>query len=136
MILILCLDDRNGMSFLGRRQSQDSALRRHMLEMTEASLLWMSEYSQRQFVESYDHVRVASDPVSSAGDGEYCFVEKGDVMAAGDRVEKLVVYRWNRHYPSDVDFSPADFAGGIAPQVVAEFAGTSHERITVEVYDL
>ena len=51
-----------------------------------------------------------------------------------EKLEQIIVYRWNRHYP-------ADFYFGIALETPAwtrirteEFAGSSHEKITKDVY--
>lgn len=41
MILIVCVDDHNGMMFNHRRQSQDRILRGDILELTEGKILWM-----------------------------------------------------------------------------------------------
>ena len=49
MKLIVCLDDRNGMSFLGRRQSQDALLRKDLLAYVAGSALSMNAYSAAQF---------------------------------------------------------------------------------------
>ena len=51
MIIIACVDQRNGMLFNRRRQSQDRVLRQHILEETADSQLWMNPYSARQFRE-------------------------------------------------------------------------------------
>ena len=51
MIAIVCLDDKNGMSFNHRRQSRDVCLRTWVMEMTRGSRLWMSDYSAGQFSE-------------------------------------------------------------------------------------
>lgn len=51
MILIVCVDDHNGMMFNHRRQSQDRILRGDILELTEGKILWMDAYSKKQFVE-------------------------------------------------------------------------------------
>ena len=51
------------------------------------------------------------------------------------KTSKLEIYRWNRHYPSDVRWEP-DLAGmGFILTETTEFAGTSHEKITREVYE-
>ena len=136
MILVVCLDERNGMTFLKRRQSQDSALRRHMLEMSRETALWMNSYSARQFDTAAGHMRVDDGFLQRAGAGEYCFVENVEVAPLADKAEKLVIYRWNRHYPSDVKFPMALFEGRMKLQAREEFAGSSHDTITWEVYGL
>lgn len=51
MIVIACVDDRMGMLFNRRRQSQDAALRQRLLERAAGRPIWMSEYSARQFAD-------------------------------------------------------------------------------------
>ena len=51
MTLILCVDDRGGLSFNGRRQSQDRRVREDLLAMAAGGTLWMDGYSRRQFTE-------------------------------------------------------------------------------------
>lgn len=52
MVLIVCVDDHNGMMFNHRRQSQDRVLRADILELTDGKKLWMNAYSEKQFAES------------------------------------------------------------------------------------
>ena len=52
MIVMVCVDDRGGMMFHQRRQSQDRVLRAHVLAEAEHHTLWMSTYSFRQFVDA------------------------------------------------------------------------------------
>ena len=51
-----------------------------------------------------------------------------------DRLEGLVLYRWNRRYPADawLDVRPGPPGWTLARR--EEFSGHSHERITKEVY--
>lgn len=128
MTLIVCLDDRDGMLFLKRRQSQDSQLRSRVLRLTEGSTLWMNGYSARQFVEPAPHIRVSESPLQMEG---FCFAEDVDISAA--EPEKLIIYRWNRHYPSDVTF-PRRLLEGMTLESRTDFPGSSHEVITEEVY--
>ena len=51
MIIMVCVDDNNGMMFNKRRQSQDRVLRQRMLELAGEKKLWMNDYSRRQFPE-------------------------------------------------------------------------------------
>lgn len=46
MIVMVCVDDKNGMMFNKRRQSQDRVLRQHMLELAGDKKLWMNAYSR------------------------------------------------------------------------------------------
>ena len=49
MHLIVCVDDRDGMSFCGRRLSRDRELIAHILKLTAGRKLWMSAYSAKMF---------------------------------------------------------------------------------------
>lgn len=132
MILIVCVDNKNGMLFNRRRQSQDRMLRVRILEMTARSRLWMNAYSAKQFDESAPQITVAEDFLSRAASGEYCFLENTDPSPCLDRLEQVILYRWNRDYPADVRFT-LDLSGFRLRQRV-DFAGSSHEKITEEIY--
>ena len=131
MTLILCLDDRGGMSFNRRRQSRDAAI----LEDIRASLtgpLLVTAYSVPLLEEAKIPWALMADPLPEEGQ---CFPEIGPVpQELLDRASALVIYRWNRLYPSDVlwDTDPASL--GFVRTQTLEFAGRSHERITKEVY--
>ena len=49
------------------------------------------------------------------------------------KIEKIIVFWWNRHYPSDRKFD-LDLSkwNKVSEE---EFAGYSHEKITKEVYE-
>lgn len=132
MHLIICIDDRNGMGFLGRRQSKDRLLRADMLELTAGAPLWMAPYSAKQFEEAAENIRVAEDFLSRAEAGQYCFCE---LALPEENIESIVVYRWNRHYPSDFVF-PVSLLESRRLLERKEFSGSSHETITREVYAL
>ena len=129
MKLILCLDDNGGLLFNRRRQSRDAALRADLLARIDGPL-WLSSYSARQF-ESDERLRVDDAFWEKAGAGEWCFAEEAPPEGAWEGIEELVVYRWNRRYPTDVTLTlPSEW------QLVAsrDFVGTSHERLTREEY--
>ena len=52
-----------------------------------------------------------------------------------EQTKKIVIYRWNRHYPSDIRWEPDLIAMGFVLKETAEFPGTSHDKITREVYE-
>ncbi len=131
MHLVVCIDERNGMSFLGRRLSSDRLLRENMLALTEGRPLWMSPYSAAQF-EAKANIREAEDFLILAGDGEYCFCEN---VLPREKIESIILYRWNRRYPADLHF-PQELLDSRLCVQVTEFPGFSHETITREVYAL
>ena len=128
MILSLCADDRLGLSFGGRRLCKVSQVRRRLLELSGGKLR-MSEYSARQFEEP---VYSGADYLSGAAAEDWCFAENRDYLAFSDAIGKIVLFRWNRHYPADVRF---EFPGKWALVRSEDFPGSSHEKITMEVYE-
>lgn len=136
MTIVVCLDDRNGMTFAGRRQSMDSRLRQEMLALCADTGIWMDTYSAGQFQEPREGIRVDEDFLMKAEPGDVCFVEKADIRPVADKISKLVIYRWNRHYPSDKKFPAELFADKWTRLSQREFPGSSHECITEEVYSV
>ena len=76
MIVITCLDQKNGMMFNHRRQSQDSVLREHAAKLVANVPLWMNHYSASQFdTESIPNLNIDDAFLQEAAQGEYCFVK-------------------------------------------------------------
>ena len=135
MKLAICLDDRDGYCFAGRRQSQDARQREDLLAMAAPGPLWMSSYSAAVFEELPDFVIVDDQFLRKANQDDWCFVERENVDEIAPEVTKLAIYRWNRHYPSDKKFPMELFSGPWKQSLCREFPGKSHEIITVEVYE-
>lgn len=132
MILIVCLDDRSGLCFNHRRQSQDRLLRARVLDQTAGAVLWMNAYSARQFEPLAPHIRVAEDFLDRAGPGDFCFAETIDPAPWRARLEQVHLYRWNRVYPADLRMTLDLSAFRLDRQT--DFAGSSHPTITEEIY--
>ncbi len=134
MIVIVALDDKEGMMFHKRRQSQDQVLRENVLNLSKESLLWMNEYTAKQFDCAKDYMRVDASFLDKAGLGEYCFVEDQLLSKVADQIEEMIVFRWNRRYPGDVFLDVRPHELGMTCVKAQEFAGTSHEKITMEIW--
>lgn len=132
MNIIICLDDKNGIQFNKRRQSRDSVLCDRILSITKGHALWMSQYSAKMFLSA--NVNVDTEFLNLVNDGDYCFVENDDFMRYLDKLEKVIVYRWNRVYPSDKKVA-TDFLNEKQLTSSIDFKGSSHERITEEIYE-
>lgn len=132
MNIIVCVDNRNGMMFNRRRLSSDSLLKQNIFDMLQGDKLWMNSYSSKQFTEEYPGIKVCDDYIHQANNDEYCFVENPDDLINA-KIGQIVIYRWNRDYPADkffnIDISDRTLIS------TEEFAGSSHERITKEVYE-
>lgn len=129
MILMICIDDKDGMMFGGRRQSKDRLVRQRMLSLAASSRLFVSAYTAKQFEE--EGFSVAEDP-ADAGSGEFFFLE--DSPFPREKIEKIILYRWNRRYPADRFFDRSLLDGRKRVQT-ADFVGSSHEKITEEIWE-
>ncbi len=132
MILICCLDDCLGMAFNSRRQSRDSVLCRDIAAEAKGASLWMDPRSTLLFKDIEADIHSENGFESKAVEGEYCFVEFSAPSALEDKAEKIIIYRWNRRYQSDLKFD-IDLARWRLDSV-DEFPGSSHDKITKEVY--
>ena len=128
MIVMVCVDDKNGMMFNKRRQSQDRVLRQHMLELAGNKKLWMNAYSRTQFSKEENRIAVAENGFQNIRSGEYCFLEDEDPAQYKEQIEELILFHWNRVYPADLH-STLDLSGWNLTET-EEFAGNSHEKIT------
>ncbi|MGL6198588.1 MAG: ribonuclease Z [Lachnospiraceae bacterium] len=133
MKMIVCIDDNGGMMFNHRRQSQDGVLRKRILSETQKSKLWMNPYSYKQFKdEDTDNIIVDEGFMLKADKDDYCFIENISVASYEDQIKSIIIYKWNRRYPSDLkfDISLKDWK----LMSTEDFKGSSHEKITKEVY--
>lgn len=136
MTVIVFLDNLDGMMFNHRRQSQDRAAVQKIINMTAGSALWVSEYTAPLFAQlDAPNLQVDAGFLDKAGPGEFCLVEDADIQPFSYFIEKIILFKWNRAYPSDKKF-PLDVHSGKWHCVSQEdFAGSSHEKITMEVYE-
>lgn len=128
MTLIFCLDNHNGIMFNGRRQSSDKAVTERIKNYANGHRLWVSAYSRK---------------LLPAGETFFGQIQHGDVIFAEspelidqcmNKVDKLIVYRWNRTYPADAVVPMERIAENWRLESRVEFSGNSHDLITEEVY--
>lgn len=131
MNIIICIDKNNGMMFGGRRQSQDRVLREKILEITSGSRLLMNSYSAKQF-ENVESITIDEDFLVNANQGDFCFVEDKEITT--DNVEGFYVFNWNRKYPGDLFFEVDLKGSGYKKIKKEELQGSSHDKITLEIY--
>lgn len=135
MTVFLCLDERGGMMFNNRRQSRDTRVIEDIARTVGDGVLYVSDFSEALFAQSEASVICVPNPLSAAADSSFVFIENEHLKEYADKISSLIIYKWNRHYPSDfkLDISPEDI--GLKLSEVSEFAGKSHKKITREAYD-
>lgn len=158
MIVIVCVDDEFGMLFNQRRQSRDCVLTEDILKTVGDKRLLIDEFSKTLFLRDLAHgngtaqtdssfsgdsmpldgstcknLVVSKNLLSDAADGDFCFVEDKEIKPYMKKIEQLIIYKWNRSYPSDFKLD-VSLLEGFHLKSATDFKGNSHEKITKEVY--
>lgn len=132
MTAIVCIEDRGGILFNSRRVGRDYEVRRDIA--ADFDKVYMTEYSRSLFSDVELDAEVRTSPLSEGARGDVCFIESGEIKDNIEKISRIIIYRWNRRYPSDVKlgFEPAD--AGFCLVSTRDFVGQAHERITKEIY--
>lgn len=156
MKVIICIEDRGGYSFHNRRLSSDVRQQSHMLHKLEqlGGYLVYNRYSERMLQkdeikeaqskqEEYNYrmqngtlflqdasVAVMTHPELSYSN-LFAFVENVSLRGYYSEIEEIMLYRWNRTYPFDLQLTE-EFLAGFDVVEEEELEGTSHERITYQ----
>ena len=128
--VVVCIDDNQGMLFNHRRQSRDSHVYKDIAELTKT--IWLNHFSKVLFVDTSIQLQEDENFLEKSQGGEWCFVENVDLTPYMDKVEQFIIYKWNRTYPADLRLN-IDFNHWTLQQV-REFKGSSHDKITREIY--
>ena len=121
-----------GMAFNRRRQSRDRVLLDDLCAHVEKDPLYLLPYSLPLFEDRAIACITLSPDLSGIPENAHVFLETVDPTPLSDHVDELILYRWNRHYPSDLTFSMDLKAFTLTH--TEEFVGSSHEKITKEVW--
>ena len=120
------------MLFNHRRLSRDRRVCEKILDYSNEKELWMNAYSRKLFTDLTDINSIQVDEEFLDKSQSICFVENQDITPYLPKIDTLVLFQWNRDYPADffftVDLSQWNLIS------TADFEGTSHEKITMEVY--
>lgn len=143
MTIIACIDNRNGIAFNRRRLSSDKAVTEKILKLTTGMTLRITPYSTRIFEQTLSTRSIARElfPLSSAYPDDAVFIdadfpELNELQKAD--ISKLILFKWNRDYPSDVKFDYPNLLPDFNNWTLTktqDFQGHSHETITMEVYE-
>lgn len=131
MRVITCADQNGGLFFNQRRQSRDRLLIEDVLSFCKGNTLYISNYSKILFPDEAPVV-VAENPLEAAKAGDFCFTEGLLLTPAETTIEEFILYRWDKVYPADT-FLDLDLAQWQL-QSTYDFVGSSHDKITREVY--
>ena len=132
--LIVCLDERRGMMFAGRRQSRDKRVTEDIVRDLGEGALYISPYSEKLLRDFKIDLRIAADPIAAAREEKDAavFLEDRAAPVRADGIDTVIIYCWGRVYPADLTFTMdlSDFRH----RASITFTGNSHEKITKEIY--
>ena len=131
MKLIVCVDEAMGMMFNNRRQSRDGVLIEHILDLVDDKKIWITAFSESLFRFRTEYALFDEKPIG-IGDEDFCFVENIAPSGLEESVDEIILYNWNRSYPSDMKFDICLDDWTLVSEV--EIKGSSHEKITERIY--
>ena len=134
MTVIVCICDGGGMLFNNRRLSRDRLLMENLSAFIGDGALYISDFSEHLFEKTDLCTIVASDPLDRAKKEDFVFVENLSLAKYKNKIDRLVIYKWNRSYPFDfsLDISPEKEKMTLTEGT--DFKGSSHEEITREIW--
>ncbi|MBQ7315092.1 MAG: hypothetical protein IJW83_03710 [Clostridia bacterium] len=131
MTYVVCVDDRMGMLFGGRRLSRDREQLKRMRRTLGNRSLYILPYSAKLFEET--SVCITDDPAMRK-EGCALFLEEYDPAPYLRKGDHLLVYHWGRHYPSDLRMS-VDLSR-MRRLSSCTFVGSSHSEMLEEEYEI
>ena len=134
MKIIACIDDNGGMMFNHRRQSRDRTVIADIIETVNGSKLYIDGYSETLFADYKGSYTVDSDMLEIANHEDFCFIENKYLGQVAHKIDGIILYRWNRRYPSDFDFDLDLDSFGFSLISTSDFEGYSHDKITKEIF--
>lgn len=135
MNIIICLDDNNGMMFNKRRQSQDRILRADLKEFIKDKDLYMNNYSYKLYKDiDNGNIKVSENFLEQCTENCFCLVEDKLLNNYINKINNIIIYKWNRIYPSDLYFDINLISNSWELLETKEFEGSSHEKITRIIY--
>lgn len=129
MQVAICVDDDFGMLFNSRRQSRDRILIEDFMKSAVGNKIFIRSFSEKLFADM--DVTVNDMCLEEAGENDFCFIEDESLLPYSSRIKTLIIYKWNRKYPADFVFEMPE---GFVLTETMEFQGSSHEKITKEIY--
>ncbi len=128
MIVFACVDDNFGLCFNKRRQSRDKTVYDRIYEIIGDKKLYITEFSKELFKE--DKILIKKEVFIS--DEETFFFIENEIPENLCKAEKIILFHWNRNYPSDLKFTLPDCFKEVNRY---EFKGNSHDKITEITYE-
>lgn len=133
MTIVVCMDIQGGVLFNKRRVSSDRLLIDDLLQLIAGQRICLRPNTAKLFP-AEANLRITETCVDDVLQDEVLFLEEAVSDHLLNNADKLILYHWNRAYPSDVRFPKETLSDRWKLESSVDFSGNSHERITREVY--
>lgn len=95
----------------------------------------INDFSAKLFADYPESVLLLPSPLDAAGEGDVCFIENLPLAPVKSKIARMIIYKWNRHYPQSTALDVNPEALGLSLVSSTDFVGSSHEKITKEIYE-
>lgn len=133
MKLISCVDNRLGVLFNHRRVSQDITIIEDLQDLIQQQPLYVDDYSAPLFQNKGFNLHIDAHLPQSDLKG-YQFIEQQPLPTSFKLDDQLIVYYFNRNYPSDKKLFDPNRSPHWEIQSVSPFVGQAHDKITRVIY--
>ena len=96
--------------------------------------LLASPFSEKLISEVCPTAIFCEDLLDVAEEDDICFVEDRALIPHVSKIHRLIIYRWNRTYPYDFSLDLLPLSEEWRLVKTEELIGSSHEKITKEIY--
>lgn len=135
MKVILCIDDQGGVRFAGHRLTQDRLQRQDVIKRYRSAGFCMKKETASLYgLEESEKIHYVHDWNEARSYEGWWICEDVAFLRWIDQLEELVLYRWNRRYPSDERFQMSMVLPLWRCVDQYRLEGSSHAEISVEHY--
>lgn len=116
-----------GVGIFGKRQSSDKNLLMDIINHAKNEKIYVSEYTYKIFLKNNLEQNITREKKE-----KYIFLEIETLKDKEEEIEELIIYSWNRDYPSDKFLEINLEKYNLEKET--EFKGNSHEKITKKIF--
>lgn len=121
------------MLFNNRRLSRDQQVYEDIHSLLGDGCLWCDTYSLELFKDISANIHLLGKHEVKPTENDFVFIETNGFEDYFASANEIIIYRWDRIYPSDVKLS-VELGKKWVLQRTETIAGNSHKVITREVY--
>lgn len=95
----------------------------------------MNNYSYKLYKDiDNGNIKVSENFLEQCTENDFCLVEDKLLNNYINKINNIIIYKWNRIYPSDLYFDINLTSNSWELLETKEFEGSSHEKITRIIY--